>query len=212
MSGPGAARGAPGGPSGGPGPDVGLVVVGGSWGGYEALCALLAGLPRPLPVPLVAVLHRPPRRGGGPDLAAVLTRRTGRPVVEPDDKAPLVAGRVHVAPEDYHLLVEGAGVALSTEPAVHHCRPAVDVTLESAAQRYGPGLVGVVLTGANRDGAAGVRRVRERGGRTMAQDPATAVRPEMPAAAVATGDVDVTADPAGLASRLAAWLPAVVAS
>jgi two-component system, chemotaxis family, protein-glutamate methylesterase/glutaminase len=198
----------PPGGTGGPAADapVDLVVVGASWGGFDALCGLLEGLPRPLPVPLVTVLHRPPRRGAVTDLAGLLTRRTGRPVVEPDDKAPLVAGRVHLAPEDYHLLVERVGLALSTEAPVLHCRPSLDVTLESAAEAYGPGLVGVVLTGANRDGASGVRRVRERGGRTMAQDPATAVRPEMPAAAVATGAVDVVADLPGLARRLGGWL------
>ncbi|MGH8869512.1 MAG: chemotaxis protein CheB [Actinomycetes bacterium] len=185
---------------------VRLVVVGGSWGGFDAVCALLEGLPDPLPVPLVTVLHRGPRRGIPSDLAPLLARRTGRRVVEPDDKEPLVDGTVYVAPEDYHLLVDCDGLALSTDEAVHHCRPAVDVTLQTAADRYRAELVGIVLTGANVDGAAGVRHVRERGGHTMAQDPATAVKPDMPAAAVATGAVQDVADLDGLARRLTTLL------
>jgi two-component system, chemotaxis family, protein-glutamate methylesterase/glutaminase len=95
---------------------------------------------------------------------------------------------------------------LSTDDLVQQSRPSIDVLFESAADQYGEGVVGVVLTGANADGAAGIRRIKLRGGTTMAQDPASAVRPEMPQAAIDTGMVDVVADVEGLAAHLAELL------
>jgi two-component system chemotaxis response regulator CheB len=106
-------------------------------------------------------------------------------VCEADDKAPLTPACVFVGPADYHLMVEEGRVALSTDAPVNFSRPSIDVLFESAADAYGPGLVAVVLTGANDDGAAGVRRVLERGGRVVIQDPAGAERAEMPTAAIA---------------------------
>ena len=99
-------------------------------------------------------------------------------------------GKVHLAPPDYHTIVERGHFALSTEAAVHYSRPSIDVTFESAADAYGKRLIGVILTGANEDGAAGIRAIRRQGGFTIAQDPATADRRTMPEAAIATGAVE----------------------
>jgi two-component system chemotaxis response regulator CheB len=160
-----------------------LVVVGSSWGGLRALSVILEGLPKGFPVPLAIAQHR------GTESSEVLVRllqqHSPLTVVEASDKDPLASGHVYVAPPDYHLLVEPASFALSTEGEVRHSRPSIDVLFESASDTYAERLVGVILTGANEDGAAGLRRVRNSGGVAVVQDPATADRPEMPEAAIA---------------------------
>jgi two-component system chemotaxis response regulator CheB len=165
-----------------------LIVIGASWGGLRALEALLGALPPEFATPVVVAQHRAVDYGKGA-LAGVLARRSGRTVVEAGDKDPIESGLVYVAPSDYHLLVEPDGFALSTDDLVHHSRPSIDVLFDSAADVYADRLVAVILTGANEDGAHGIARVRRRGGITIAQDPASAERPEMPAAAIATGAV-----------------------
>jgi two-component system chemotaxis response regulator CheB len=119
----------------------------------------------------------------------MLGSHSGRDVVEPGDKDPIERGHVYVAPADYHLIVEPGEFALSTEAAVHYSRPSIDVLFDTAADAYSDRLAAVILTGANDDGAYGMQRVRRRGGLTIAQDPETAVRPDMPRAAIATGAV-----------------------
>ena len=166
-----------------------LVAVGVSWGGLHALSVLVAGLPARFPAAVAVVQHRGVDSEAGA-LAGILSGRGPLEVREVDDKDPVVPGRVHLAPADYHLLVERDGFALSTDERVSFSRPSVDVLFESAADVYGPRLIGVVLTGANEDGAAGVRRIKARGGVTFAEDPQTAERPDMPRAAIATGAVD----------------------
>jgi two-component system chemotaxis response regulator CheB len=167
-----------------------LIAIGASWGGLKALETLLGALPDGFRTPIAIAQHRAIDSNSGA-LSEMLGRRAGRvaDVCEPGDKDPIEPGRIYVAPPDYHLLVEPYGFALSTEAAVQYSRPSIDVLFESAADTYGDRLVAVILTGANEDGAEGIRRVRRRGGMTIAQDPATAERPEMPAAAVATGEV-----------------------
>jgi|SRR4051794_10859440 len=165
-----------------------LIVVGASWGGLEALEVVLRDLPKDFSTPIAIAQHRAVDSGSGA-LSAMLASHSGREVTEPSDKDPVEAGRIYVAPPDYHLLVEPDGFALSTDAAVHYSRPSIDVLFDSAADVYAERLVSVVLTGANDDGAFGTMRVRRRGGLTIAQDPATAQRPEMPAAAIATGAV-----------------------
>ena len=178
-----------------------LVVIGGSWGGFEAVCLLLRRLPPDPAPPMVIVLHRSQKSAHGA-LEAMVRDCSRAPVVPVEDKEPLRPGCLYLAPPDYHLLIEDGSLALSTDDLVQFSRPSIDVLFESAADQYGEGLVGVLLTGANADGAAGIRRIKLRGGTTMAQDPATAVRPEMPQAAIDTGMVDVVADIEGLAARL----------
>jgi two-component system chemotaxis response regulator CheB len=116
-------------------------------------------------------------------LSQLLQDRTAIPVHEADDQMPLVPGRVFVAPQDYHLLVDHGHLSLSTDPPVRYSRPSIDVTFASAAATYGPRAVGVVLTGANDDGAEGLRRIADRGGYAIVQDPTTAESATMPAAA-----------------------------
>jgi two-component system chemotaxis response regulator CheB len=113
------------------------------------------------------------------------------PVKEIEDKEPIEPGRAYLAPADYHLLVEPGHFALSTEAAVGFARPSIDVSLESAADSYGDGLVAVVLTGANDDGSKGLAHVKRNGGFVIAQDPEDAARPAMPRAAIKTGFVDL---------------------
>jgi two-component system, chemotaxis family, protein-glutamate methylesterase/glutaminase len=166
-----------------------LVAIGASWGGLHAVETVLGDLPDGFRTPIALAQHRAVDSGSGA-LSRILSLRSGHDVREAGDKDPIEPGRVYVAPPDYHLLVEPTGFALSTEAVVQHSRPSIDVLLDSAADTYGRRLIGVVLTGANQDGAYGIARVKRRGGVTIAQDPDSAARPEMPAAAIATGAVD----------------------
>ncbi len=165
-----------------------LIVMGASWGGLDALEHVLGGLPRDFAVPIAIAQHRAVDSGSGV-LSELIGVRSGHDVCEPGDKDPIEPGRVYVAPADYHLLVDSDGFALSTEGPVRYSRPSIDVLFDSAADLYGDRLTAVILTGANDDGAYGVQRVRRRGGLTIAQDPETAARPDMPRAAIATGAV-----------------------
>lgn len=160
-----------------------LIVIGTSLGGLNALTVILGALPASLAMPVAVVQHR----GASPDstLATLLARRSALRVVDAEDKMTLEAGTVYLAPPDYHLLVEARGLlALSTDPPVRSARPSIDVLFESAAQVYGRTVVGVVLTGASVDGTDGVRAIREHGGLTVIEDPATAECPVMPASAL----------------------------
>ena len=166
-----------------------LVAIGSSWGGLDALGELLAGLPDGFPAAVAIAQHRAADSQDGA-LAGLLARVSAIPIRDAEDKDAILPGNGYLAPPDYHLLVEEDGFALSVDERVRHARPSVDVLFESAADVYGERLVAVVLTGANDDGADGVRAVKARGGATIAQDPDEAERAEMPAAAIATGAVD----------------------
>jgi two-component system, chemotaxis family, protein-glutamate methylesterase/glutaminase len=165
-----------------------LLAIGGSWGGIAAMRTILRDLHLPSDTAAVTVLHRRPVRS---ELATVLARSSRLPVVEAEDKTPLAAGTVHVAPPDYHLLVEPAWLSLSTEEAVKYSRPSIDVLLESAAASFGHRLVAVVLTGASDDGAEGAIAVRRQGGKVIVQDPRTAEQPIMPQAVIDAGAADL---------------------
>lgn len=160
-----------------------LVVVGASWGGLQALTWLLEGLPDDFPTPLVVAQHR--STDSSNVMVRLLQDRSSLAISEASDKDVIEPGHVYIAPPDYHLLVEPGSLALSTDEFVHHSRPSIDVAFESAADAYADRLVGVILTGANTDGSAGLKRIRDEGGVTVVQDPATAARPEMPSAAMA---------------------------
>ena len=163
-----------------------LIVMGGSWGGMHAVGTVLEALPAGFELPIVLAQHRAVAQGEEL-LEHVLGRSSKLEVVAATDKEPLAPGRVYVAPADYHLLVEPGHLALSADAPVEFSRPSIDVLFESAADSYGPRAVGVLLTGANQDGAAGLARIAAAGGFTVAQDPATAERGEMPAAAIERG-------------------------
>jgi two-component system chemotaxis response regulator CheB len=184
-----------------------LVVIGGSWGGVDAACRLLRTLPPPLPTPVLLVLHRS-RSSEAALLERVLTRDTGHPVSEVGDKDGLTSGTVHLAPPDYHVLVEGGtvspAVSLSVDELVNHSRPSVDLAFETAADEFGDSLVAVLLSGLGRDGSRGMVAVHRAGGRTLVQDPDEAERSEMPLAAIATGEVDEVLPLAELGARISA--------
>ena len=165
-----------------------LVVVGCSAGGLEALSSFLSGLDPEMRASVVIVQHLSP--SGANYLARHLTKRTRLPVEEAADKMFMEAGHVYVAPPDYHLLVEKEHTfSLSLEGRVNFARPSIDVLFESAAQAFGAAVVGVILTGANRDGRMGCQRIREKGGIVLVQDPETAEYRTMPEAAI-SGSVD----------------------
>ncbi|UGS37611.1 chemotaxis protein CheB [Capillimicrobium parvum] len=160
---------------------VDLVVIGASWGGLRALRAVLAPLTPDFPAPILIVQHRSDEESA---LAELLARTCALTVREAEDKDRLQAGTVLLAPHGYHLLVEGDEAILSVDDPVRFSRPSIDVLLESAAE-HGDRAVGVVLTGANADGAAGLAAIRRRGGIAIVQDPQSAERPQMPRAALA---------------------------
>lgn len=162
------------------------VVIGASAGGLKALFAVLAPLPAEFSLPVVIAQHVHPTQGSC--LAELLDRETSFRVKEAEDKEAVQPGFVYVAPPNYHLLVERGGtLSLSIDDKVNFSRPSIDVLFESAAHAWAPGLIGIILTGANCDGAQGLRLIRELGGLTIAQDPATAVHPFMPQAAIDAG-------------------------
>jgi two-component system, chemotaxis family, protein-glutamate methylesterase/glutaminase len=174
-----------------------IVVIGASHGGVAALETLLPGLSPALGAPVCVVQHR--SRGEDTGLCEFLRGHSRLPVVEPNDKDEVVGGRVYLAPRDYHLLVERGRFALSVDAPVTFARPSIDVLFESAADAYGAACVGVVLTGANRDGARGLARIKARGGYAVVQDPREAASRVMPEAALAAAKADRVAPLAEIA-------------
>jgi len=154
-----------------------LIAVGTSAGGFTAICTLVRLLPAEFQVPVAIVQHRARESEG---LAGLLQDCTPLTVCEVEDKQPIEARHVYIAPPDYHLLIDDGAFSLSTEGAVGYSRPSIDVFFESAADSYGARLIGVVLTGANADGSKGLRNIVRRGGLAIVQDPATAEVAVMP--------------------------------
>jgi len=159
-----------------------IVVVGTSWGGLNALRELVGSLPADFRIPTVLVQHR--HRQSDHLLSTFLQERTTLSVTEVEDKMPIEAGTLFVAPADYHLLVDRGIFTLSTYPPVRYSRPSIDVTFYSAADAYAAATIGVILTGANSDGSRGLRRIFDRGGLALVQEPTTAESPTMPTAAI----------------------------
>lgn len=163
---------------------VDAIVMGASAGGVSALLTVLGMLPDGFRIPVICVLHLPDDRES--HLAEVFARKLRRPVCEARDKEAIEAGMIYVATPGYHLSVErDLSLSLSQEDRVHYSRPSIDILFDSAADAYGSTLAGVLLTGANEDGASGLARISERGGLTIVQDPAQAQVSTMPAAALA---------------------------
>ncbi|MGI9065399.1 MAG: chemotaxis protein CheB [Pyrinomonadaceae bacterium] len=165
-----------------------IVVVGTSIGGLRALQVLLSGLPAGFPLPVVIVQHR----GKDSEIGLVdfLGSSSRIPVSEPEDKEAISPGSAYLAPRDYHLLVENGSFVLSTDQPVAFARPSIDVLFESVADEYQERTIGVVLTGANQDGARGLAAIKMRNGLTLVEDPESAVCREMPDAAIAATQVD----------------------
>jgi two-component system, chemotaxis family, protein-glutamate methylesterase/glutaminase len=158
------------------------IVIGTSAGGVEALGVLLPALPEDAGVAVFVVVHLPRERPSR--LVDIFGPKCRLTVVEADDKEPVSPGTIYFAPPDYHLLIDpGPQIALSSDELVHFSRPSIDVLFQSAADIYRERLLGIVLTGANDDGAAGLAAVKRGGGLTLVQSPETASSSAMPAAA-----------------------------
>lgn len=185
-----------------PQPDA--VVIGASAGGIEALGVLLPMIPAAFRPPLILVLHLPPDTPSL--LPALFAERCALPVQEAEDKLPVHHGHLYLAPPDYHLMVERGlhdiHLALSVAPPVRFSRPSIDVLFESAAEVWRERLLGILLSGANDDGARGLETIRARGGRAWVQAPDTASANTMPAEAIARGAVDEVLTLDAIGSRL----------
>lgn len=160
-----------------------LVVMGASLGAIEALRVVLPALPADFPAALIIVLHRDKEESG--DLMPLLDADCALPIGFPLDKEPILAGRVYVAPANYHLLVEGDHFAFSLDAPEDYARPSINVLFESAAEEYGAHVTGIVLTGMLRDGARGLAAIHRHGGAAVVQSPDEAVAAGMPLAALA---------------------------
>ncbi|MCF6751477.1 chemotaxis protein CheB [Pseudomonas stutzeri] len=164
-------------------PPIEAVVIGTSAGGLAALSVLVAGLAATFRLPLLVVQHIP--SGVPTQLAEIFRRKTGLHVKEADEKETVRGGTLYFAAPGYHLLVEqDASLSLSQDDSVHFSRPSIDVLFESAADAWGERVAGILLTGANEDGAAGLEAIHRAGGLTIVQDPDEAEVDSMPRAAL----------------------------
>jgi two-component system chemotaxis response regulator CheB len=184
---------------------IDLVVIGGSAGAIEVLHQVLERLPARFSPATAIVVHVPPQ---GPHLLTeIFTTQAGLTVKLAEDKEPITGGTIYFAAPDYHLLVEkNRTFALSLDERVHYSRPAIDVLFESAAEAYGDRLMGVVLSGANADGAAGLEAIARAGGVTVVQSLESAELIAMPAAALEKVPRSIEVDAHGLAGLLGEYV------
>jgi two-component system, chemotaxis family, protein-glutamate methylesterase/glutaminase len=181
---------------------VDLVVIGGSAGAIEVLHRVLGGLPAQFGPATAIVIHVPAE---GPHLLTEIFTTQGIDVKLAEDKEPIVGGTIYFATPDYHLLIEkGRTFALSVDERVHYSRPAIDVLFETAAEAYGERVLGVILSGANQDGARGLRAIAAAGGITAVQALDTAEMIAMPAAALEAVPQSIEVDAASLVELLRA--------
>ena len=155
----------------------------------KAVGQVLTTLPADFDLPIAIAQHRHPD-SQAEMLAELLQTKTNRPVLDVEDKMPIASGNVYIAPPNYHLLVERGSFALSVDAHIQYARPSIDVLFETAADAYGAGVIGIILTGANADGALGLARIKNAGGVTLIQDPLGAARRTMPDAAIAATVAD----------------------
>lgn len=186
------------------------VAIGASAGGVEALGLLLPALPADFKAAVIVVLHIVADRESL--LTQIFRERCALPVSEATDKAPVLGGNIYFAPPDYHLQVEADGsFSLSMDDPVNYSRPSIDVLFESVAWSAEARALGILLTGANADGAAGLAAIRAAGGMTWVQDPATAFAQAMPLAAIALDAAETILTIPAMARRLGSWRPAETA-
>ncbi len=165
------------------------VVIGGSAGSFQGIVKILSQLPKSFPLPIIMCLHRLKHVRNG--FVEALSIKSVVQVVEPNDKEPIKKGGVYLAPSNYHMSVElGNHFAMSTEEMVNNSRPAIDITLGTAAYVYREKLVGILLSGANRDGGLGMKHIKERGGLTIVQEPSECMIDAMPRAALSMTKID----------------------
>jgi two-component system chemotaxis response regulator CheB len=165
------------------------VVIGGSAGSFQGMVKILSQLPKGFPLPIIMALHRLKHVRHG--FVEALSLKSVVPVTEPDDKESIKKGGIYLAPANYHMSVElPHNFALSTEEMVNNSRPAIDITLSTCAYVYKDKLIGILLSGANRDGALGMKHIKDRGGFTIIQDPTECMIDTMPKAALAVTPID----------------------
>lgn len=168
-----------------------IVVIGGSAGSFQGIVKILSQLPEDFELPIIMCLHRLKHVRNG--FVEALSLKSTTPVVEPYDKENIKRKKVYLAPANYHLSLElGNSFSLSTEGMINNSRPSIDVTLETAAFTYKSKAIGILLSGANRDGAMGMKRIKDRGGLTIVQDPAECMIDTMPTAALELTTIDYT--------------------
>lgn len=165
------------------------VVIGGSAGSFQGVVKILSQLPKGFPLPIIMCLHRLKHVRNG--FVEALSIKSVVQVTEPNDKESIKKGSVYLAPANYHMSVElGNNFALSTEEMINNSRPSIDITLSSCAFVYKEKLLGILLSGANRDGALGMKHIHERGGTTIVQEPTECMIDTMPKAALAVTQID----------------------
>ncbi|MBU0489160.1 MAG: chemotaxis protein CheB [Bacteroidetes bacterium] len=178
-----------------------IVIIGGSAGSFQIVTQILGSLPTNYPFPVVLALHRLKHVRHG--FVEALSIKSKLPVKEPFDKESIKAGNVYLAPANYHLMVDVAHTfSLSTEDQVQHSRPSIDVTFATAAFAYRQKTIGVILSGANRDGAYGIKKIKEYGGVALVQDPETCQIQTMTQAAITETSVDYILDVNGIIKYL----------
>jgi two-component system chemotaxis response regulator CheB len=167
------------------------IVIGGSAGSFQGIIKILSQIPAGFPVPIIAALHRLKHVRNG--FVEVVSLKSRLKIVEPEDKEYIRKSTVYLAPANYHLSVElGNYFSLSTEEMVHNSRPSIDITLTSAAHVYRNRLIGILLSGANRDGGLGMKNIKDKGGVTIVQNPVECMIDTMPNAALALTQIDHT--------------------
>lgn len=165
------------------------VVIGGSAGSFQGMVKILSQLPKGFPLPIIMCLHRLKHVRNG--FVEALSIKSVVQVTEPNDKENIKKGGVYLAPANYHMSVElGNHFALSTEEMINNSRPAIDITLSTSAFVYKDKLIGILLSGANRDGAAGMKSIKDKGGLTLVQEPSECMIDTMPRAALSVTKID----------------------
>lgn len=165
------------------------VVIGGSAGSFQGVVKILSQLPKGFPLPIIMCLHRLKHVRHG--FVEALSIKSVMQVTEPNDKEPIKKGCVYLAPANYHMAAEiGNYFALSTEEMINNSRPSIDITLSSCAYVYKDKLIGILLSGANRDGAVGMKQISAKGGVTIVQEPSECMIDTMPKAALALTTID----------------------
>jgi len=165
------------------------IVIGGSAGSFQGIIAILQKLPDDFPLPIVMCFHRPKHVRSG--FAEAIAMKSNKRLIEPEDKEKLYMGKLYIAPANYHLSLDfGNRFALSTEEVTNNCRPAIDFTLDSMSYLYRNKLIGILLSGANSDGAIGMKNIKNRRGLTIVQDPEECMIETMPRSAMKLTSID----------------------
>lgn len=165
------------------------IVIGGSAGSFQVISKILSNLPKDFELPIIMCLHRLKHVRHG--FVEALNIKSSNSLNEPEDKETIKKGKIYLAPANYHLCVElGNYFSLSTEEMVNNSRPSIDITLETAAYAYKNKLIGILLTGANKDGAMGMKKIKDKGGLTIVQEPSECMIDTMPVAAMKITQID----------------------